>query len=180
VSKNSGAGYTKVTIPASNAGDNDGGWANCDARGTRVGVTWNEADGVYYAEYNTATDSFTTPRKRIYDFAGSGYLASYSGAVALNGTGKVGIAAPLCKTDGCDYTSNSTRIDLKWLESTNSGGTWGAAEAVANSTAQASGGKTLNDSPSPLYWDANTRFVLYNGWNANYGNYRLYLSTGKG
>jgi hypothetical protein len=178
VSENRGRNYTKVTIPASDAGGDDGGWANCDARGSRVGVTWNEDDGVYYAEYNTGTDTFTTPRKQIYAFSGSGYLASYSGSVSLIGTGRVGIAAPLCLQDGCDYTSNSTRIDLKWLESNNNGDTWGTAEAVANASAQASAGKSLNDSPSSLYWDNNTRFVLYNGWNANYGNYRLYLSTG--
>jgi hypothetical protein len=175
VSENSGTSYTTKTINSVNAGGNEQGWASCDATGTRIGITWNENDGVYYAEYDTATDTFTTPRTNIFPFSGSGYAASYSGTVALFGTGTVGIAAPLCVQDGCDYTSNTTQIDLRWLESTNNGDTFAAEEAIANSSVQ---GKKLNDSPSALFYDANTRFVLYNGWTAPYTNYRLYLSTG--
>ena len=178
VSENSGTSYTTKTINSVNAGGNDEGWAGCDATGSRIGITWNENDGVYYSEYSTATDSFTTPRKNIFPFSGSGYLASYSGTVALSGAGTVGIAAPLCVQDGCDYTTNATRIDLKWLESADNGDNFAAEEAISNATAALSGGKTLNDSPTALFWDADTRFVLYNGWTANYGNYRLYLATG--
>lgn len=180
VSKNGGGTYATKNIPAVGAGSDDEGWASCDATGNRIGVTWNEDDGVYYTEYSTGSNSFVTPRTNIFPFSGSGYLASYSGTVALTGTSKVGIAAPLCVQDGCDYTANTTRIDLKWLESSNKGGTFAAAEAVANATAPLSGGKTLNDSPSAMWYDATTRFVLYNGWTANYNNYRLYLSTGTG
>ena len=180
VSEDSGTSYTTKTINSVNAGGNEEGWASCDATGSRIGVTWNENDGVYYSEYSTATDSFTTARKNIFPFAASGYLGSYSGTVALSGAGTVGVAAPLCVQDGCDYTANGTRIDLKWLESSNNGTTFAAAEAISNASAALSGGKTLNDSPTALFWDATTRFVLYNGWTANYGNYRLYLSTGTG
>ena len=77
--------------------------------------------------------------------------------------------------DGCDYTSKTTRIDLKWLESSNNGSSFGADQAIASSSVS---GKSLNDSPSVLWYDDNTRMVLYNGWNANYLNYRLYLSVG--
>lgn len=175
VSENSGADFTTKTINAVGAGDDDEGWASCDATGDRIGVTWNESDGVYYSEYNTTTDLFDTARKNIFAFSGSGYLASYSGTVALNGTGTVGIAAPLCVQDGCDYTSKTTRIDLKWLESSNNGDTFAPAQALASSSVA---GKYLNDSPSAMFYDANTRFVLYNGWTANYTNYRLYLATG--
>ena len=114
VSENSGTSYTNVSIPAVNAGDDDEGWASCDASGNRVGITWNETDGVYYAEYSTGTDSFTTARKNIYPFSGSGYAASYSGTVALTGASKVGIAAPLCVQDGCDYDGerNSDRSEV--------------------------------------------------------------------
>lgn len=62
--------------------------------------------------------------------------------------------------DGCDYTSKTTRIDLKWLESSNNGATFAPAQALASSSV------------------AGKYFVLYNRWTANYTNYRLYLSTG--
>lgn len=175
VSEDNGATFATKSISAVNAGDDDEGWASCDATGDRIGITWNETGGVYYSEYNTTSNAFDTARKNIFPFSGSGYLASYSGTVALNGTGTVGIAAPLCVQDGCNYESKTTRIDLKWLESANNGDTFAAAQSLSSSTVA---GKALNDSPSAMFYDENTRFVLYNGWTANYTNYRLYLSTG--
>ena len=77
--------------------------------------------------------------------------------------------------NGCDYTNKTTRIDLKWLESTNKGVAWSGATALANSSVA---GKSLNDSPSPIFFNPTTRYVIYNGWTANYTNYRLYLTTG--
>lgn len=175
VSKDSGSSYSTKTINSNNAGGNDEGWAACDATGDRIGVTWNENDGVYYAEYNTGSNSFTTARKNIYPFSGSAYAASYAGAPSLTGASTVGLAVPLCVQDGCDYESKQTRIDLKWLESSNNGSTFGSTESISNSSVA---GKYMNDSPSVLWYDSNTRMVLYNGWTANYTNYRLYLSVG--
>jgi hypothetical protein len=31
-----------------------------------------------------------------------------------------------------------------------------------------------------MYYDNDTRLVLYNGWTASYTNYRLYLARGNG
>jgi len=179
VSENSGTSYTTKTINADNVGGNDEGWASCDATGTRIGITFNEDDGVHYTEYNTSSDTFTTPLKNAFPFSGSGFAASYSGTVALSGAGTVGLAMPLCVQDGCDYETNSTRISLRWLESSNNGGAFAAVESISNASSALSGGKTLNDSPTALFYDADTRFVLYNGWTANYGNYRLYLAHGE-
>lgn len=176
VSKDSGGTLAKKSInPSSAAGGDDEGWVQCDAVGSRIGFTWNQDDGVYYAEYSTASNSFVTSPTKAYSLPGGGYTASYSGSVSLTGASTVGLAAPLCVTNGCDYTDNTSRIDLKWLESTNKGGAWGAPTALANSTVA---GKYLNDSPSPIFFDATTRYVIYNGWQANYKNYRLYLTTG--
>jgi len=179
VSENSGTSFTTTTINADNVGGNDEGWASCDAVGTRIGVTFNEDDGVHYAEYNTSSDTFTTALKNAFPFSGSGFAASYSGTVALTGAGTVGLAMPLCVQNGCDYEANTTRISLRWLESSNNGGAFAAVESISNASSALSGGKTLNDSPSALFYDADTRFVLYNGWTANYGNYRLYLAHGE-
>src|SRR5204862_5568126 len=104
----------------------DGGWANCDAAGSRIGVTWNQDNGVYYAEYNTGSNLFTRAAKNVYALSDGTHAASYSGAVALSGATTVGIAAPLCVQNGCDWTRNLTRIDLNWLESADGGGTWSA------------------------------------------------------
>ncbi|MFL6288542.1 MAG: hypothetical protein ACJ73L_09105, partial [Actinomycetes bacterium] len=176
VSKTNGSAVSTKTINTSDtAGGNDSGWANCDATGQRIGVTWNQDDGQYYAEYNTGSDTFTTAAKKAYALPAGGHTATYGGAVAISGANKVGIAAPLCVLDGCDYTNKQERIDLNWLESSDQGATWSAPELLSSSTVA---GKYLNDSPSPMFYDANTRFVFYNGWNATYGNYRIYLSSG--
>jgi hypothetical protein len=176
VSETNGTGLsTKTIATTSDAGGNDEGWVQCDAVGSRIGLTWNQDDGVYYAEYSTATDTFTRTATKAVSIPGGGYAASYGGSVALNGTSTVGIAAPMCVQDGCDYSDSAVRIDLRWVESSNKGGLWGAPEALSNSSVA---GKPLNDSPSPLFYDANTRFVIYNGWNSGYTNYRLYLATG--
>lgn len=176
VSKNSGGTIVKTSInTGSTAGGDDEGWVQCDALGSRIGFTWNQDDGVYYAEYSTATDSFVTSPTKAYSLPGGGYAASYSGSISLSGASTVGLAAPLCVQNGCDYTDNTSRIDLKWLESTNKGVAWSGATALANSSVA---GKFLNDSPSPIFFDSTTRYVIYNGWQANYRNYRLYLSTG--
>jgi hypothetical protein len=174
-STNSGGAIAKTTINTSSAaGGDDEGWVQCDATGNRVGLTWNQDDGVYYAEYTAAGAVVTAPTK-AYGLPDGTHAASYSGSVSLTGTSTVGLAAPLCVQNGCDYTNNTSRIDLKWLESTNKGVAWGAPTALANSTVT---GKYLNDSPSPIFFDDTTRYVIYNGWQANYKNYRLYLSTG--
>jgi hypothetical protein len=176
VSEDSGATIAKKTItPTSDAGGDDEGWVQCDASGDRIGFTWNQDDGVYYAEYSTATDTFVTPATKAYALSDGTHDASYSGSIALSGTSTVGLAAPLCVQDGCDYTNNTTRIDLRWLESSNNGANWSAAESLSNSSVT---GKFLNDSPSPIFFDDTTRFVIYNGWQANYKNYRLYMATG--
>jgi len=178
VSKTSGSAVsTKTITTSSTAGGDDGGWSNCDATGQRIGVTWNQDDGQYYTEYNTGSNSFTTATTKALALPNGGHTATYGGAVAISGASKVGIAAPLCVLDGCDYTNKQERIDLNWLESSNNGSSWSAPTLLSSSTVA---GKYLNDSPSPLFYDANTRFVFYNGWNATYGNYRIYLSTGTG
>ncbi len=176
ISKNSGGTIVKTSInTGSAAGGDDEGWVQCDAVGDRVGFTWNQDDGVYYAEYSTASNTFVTSPTKAYALPDGTHQASYSGSVALSGTSNVGLAAPLCVQNGCDYANNTSRIDLKWLESTNKGVAWSGAAALANSSVT---GKYLNDSPSPIFFDNTTRFVIYNGWQANYKNYRLYLSTG--
>jgi hypothetical protein len=177
VSTNNGGAFTTSTIPAVNAGT-DGGWASCDAVGNRIGVTWNQDDGVYYAEYNTVTSTLSTPTVAYaLPDAGNAHLASYGDTVSLTGGSKVGIAAPLCVQDGCDLTLQSNSSDLNWLESSNNGGSFAAPQLIASGSVT---GKHFNDSPSAMYYNDSTRFVLYNGWDANYTNYRLYLSTGKG
>jgi hypothetical protein len=109
---------------------------------------------------------------------GTEFNAAYSIAPALNGASTVGIAAPLCVQNGCDYNDKATRIHLYWTESTNGGVTFDTPQLLAKPTS--SNKKNLNDSPAPMYYDNDTRLVLYNGWTASYTNYRLYLARGNG
>jgi hypothetical protein len=180
-SDDGGASWRSTVSVGSSAGA-DRGWAQCDIVGDRIGVTWNENDGVYYAEYSGATGAATTAAKKVIPLSttldGVTFNASYSGAVALNSDGTVGIAAPLCVQNGCDYNDKATRIHLYWVESTNNGDTFGAPTLLSKPTS--SNKKNLNDSPAPLYYDDDTRLVMYNGWTASYTNYRLYLARGNG
>lgn len=180
-SNDGGASWRAAVKVGSSAGA-DRGWGQCDIAGDRIGVTWNENDGVYYAEYSGASGNATTAAKKVIALPGTldgvTFNASYSGAVALNGAGTVGIAAPLCVQNGCDYNSNTTRIHLYWTESTDNGGTFDTPTLLSKPTS--SNKKNLNDSPAPLYYDNDTRLVMYNGWTAGYQNYRLYLARGNG
>ncbi len=181
ISEDAGATWSVKSVVLSSAAGTDNGWGTCDAVGSRIGFAWNQNNGVYYAEYNTTSDSFTTAAKKAFALPGGGYAAGYGIQAALNGTGTVGLAAPLCVQDGCDYNARATRIDLNWLESSNNGSSFGSPELLAQASATIQGGRILNDSPSALWYDANTRFVTYNGWDATaYKNYRVYLSTGQG
>ena len=181
ISKDSGATWAVKSATLSTSAGTDNGWGTCDATGNRIGFSWNQNDGVYYAEYNTSNNSFTTPATKVFGVPGGGYNAAYGIQPALDGASTVGLAAPLCVQDGCDYNSKATRIDLNWLESSNNGGAFGSPELLGQASTTIQGGRTLNDSPSALWYDSNTRFVVYNGWDATaYKNYRLYLSTGQG
>ncbi len=93
------------------------------------------------------------------------------------GASTIGVAWGDCRTTGCDYFSNTDRTDLSWSESTDNGATWAARTLLGTSSVTT---KRINDYPSVLYGDATTRYVLYNGWNANYSNYRIYLQVGTG
>jgi hypothetical protein len=180
-SDDSGATWRSTVGLGTSAGE-DRGWAQCDIEGDRIGVTFNQNDGVYYAEYDGSDGSPTVTGTKVISLPGTlngtTFNASYSDAVALRGDSTVGIAAPLCVQNGCDYNTGTTRIHLYWTESTDGGDTFSTPTAIAQPTG--SNKNNLNDSPAPMYFDDDTRIVMYNGWTANYGNYRLYLARGNG
>ncbi len=180
-SNDAGATWRDAVSVGTSAGA-DRGWGQCDIEGDRIGVTWNENDGVYYAEYSGSTGAATTAPRKVVSLPatidGTTFQASYSGAVALNGSGTVGLALPMCEQNGCDYNVKTTRIHLYWLESSNNGDAFDAPTLLSKPTS--SNKKNLNDSPAPLYYDNDTRLVMYNGWTHNYTNYRLYLARGNG
>jgi hypothetical protein len=181
-SNDGGANWRPVVKVGSSAGA-DRGWSQCDIANGRIGLTWNENNGVKYAEYSAATGDATTPAKTVIALpaalGGTTFNAAYSIAPALNGDNTVGLAAPLCQQDGCDYNNKNTRIWLYWTESSNNGATFDDPTLLAKPTK--SNKKTLNDSPAPMYYDNDTRLVMYNGYNSpTYTNYRLYLAVGNG
>jgi hypothetical protein len=180
-SSDAGATWRQTVKLGSSAGA-DRGWSQCDIEGDRIGLTFNQNDGVYYVEYSGSSGTPTLVAKKVISLPGTidgtEFNAAYSIAPALNGASTVGIAAPLCVQNGCDYNDKATRIHLYWTESTNGGVTFDTPQLLAKPTS--SNKKNLNDSPAPMYYDNDTRLVLYNGWTASYTNYRLYLARGNG
>jgi hypothetical protein len=177
ISTNGGSTFpTKGTLENAGAGDNFS-WSQCDATGSRIGVTWTTSSALKYREYNTGSSSWGAERTAATFSSGGTYKSGYGPAVALNGAGQVGITWGDCKTAGCDYYRNVTRIDLSYIESTNNGAAWGPRQLLASSDVTT---KRLNDSASVIFWNATTRYIVYNGWTANYSNYRLFLTRGTG
>ncbi|HEX5017980.1 MAG TPA: hypothetical protein VFX15_10400 [Actinomycetes bacterium] len=179
---NDGGATWRPTVSVGTSAGADRGWSQCDVEGNRIGLAWNENDGVKYAEYSVATGNATTAAKTVIALPstldGTTFNAAYAVAPALTGAGTVGIAAPLCVQNGCDYNDKATRIHLYWTESTNNGGSFNTPTVLAQPTS--ANKKNLNDSPAPMYYDSDTRLVMYNGYNAAYTNYRLYLARGNG
>ena len=111
------------------------------------------------------------------------YDGSYGPAVQPFGTDGLTMAFPGCvvtaqTADDCDYSLNKVREDMLFREY--SGGTLGALKLLQSS---GSATQTLNDSASIV--DTGTganlkRFIQYNGWNASYANYELYMKVGTG
>ncbi len=177
---NDGGNTWRSTVAVGSSAGADRGWSQCDIEGDRIGLTWNENDGVYYAEYSGGSGNATLVAKKVIalpaTIGGTTYNASYSIAPALNGASTVGLAVPMCELDGCNYNVKSTRIALYWTESTNGGTSFDAPTQLAKPTSKNK--KNLNDSPAPMFYDNNTRLVMYNGWTTNYTNYRLYMAVG--
>ena len=181
ISTDGGANYSTrdgVANLGTGAGANFS-WSQCDAVGARIGVTWTTTTGLKYREFNSGSNTWAAERTAAtFTNSTSGtYKSGYGPAVALNGAGQVGLSWGDCKNLGCDYNKNVTRIDLGYIESGNNGAAWGPRQKLADSSVR---GKTLNDSPNVLFWDADTRYIVYNGWTANYSAYRLYLTQGEG
>jgi hypothetical protein len=180
---NDGGASWRPTVAVGSSAGADRGWSQCDIANGRIGLSWNENGGVQYAEYSAVTGAATTAPKTVIALPSTldatTFNAAYAVAPALEGASTVGIAAPLCVQDGCDYNNKNTRIWLYWTESTNNGGSFDTPTLLAKPTS--SNKKTLNDSPAPMYYDSDTRLVLYNGYNSPaYTNYRLYLARGNG
>lgn len=157
-------------------------WSQCDAVGARIGVTWTTTTALKYREYNTVSDSWGAERTaaaftNLKTSSTTDYESGYAPAVALNGASTVGIVWGDCRTLGCDYYANRTRIDASYVESTNSGLLFSGRVKLADSGVS---GKAMNDSANIVFYDSDTRYVVYNGWTANYSNYRLYLVKGEG
>lgn len=177
VSTNDGASFgTETTLESGNAGANHD-WGQCDISDAgKIAFAWTNPTAGRVAVWDTGTYgsgvTFTT-------FSSSGtYKGGYGPAPAWSPDGsKLGVAWGDCRTSGCDYYSTLDRVDLAWDESSDGGATWGTDTILASSAVS---GKRINDYPSVIWLDNSTRLVQYNGWTANYTNYRLYLQVGTG
>ena len=77
----------------------------------------------------------------------------------------------------CDYALNKVRTSLVLEDSVTGNFGDSAPQVLASSVTD----RYLNDSAS-IVTNGTTRYVLYNGWTANYANYRLFMKqiTGTG
>lgn len=177
VSTDGGATFGGVTtLEAGNAGANHN-WGQCDISSDgKIAFAWTNPTALKVGVYDTGVYGAGVT---VATFSSGGtYKGGYGPAPAWSpDASKLGVAWGDCRTAGCDYFSNSDRVDLSWSESADGGATWGARELLATSTVAT---KRINDYPSVLWLDGTTRLVHYNGWNANYSNYRLYLQVGTG
>ncbi len=174
-----------VTIEAGN-GAADNSYPQCTARDGGAGnqhvfFTWTNHLLVKSAMFDNSRTVFTPGT--VYTYASGIYDGGYGPAPVFSPDGTdIGVAFTGCKKTlavaHCDYYDSKARVDTLWTESDN-GGAWTPAQLLAtNSSTRVKA--YLNDFPSPVWYDADTRFVTYNTYNPSYSRYKIELQTGEG
>jgi hypothetical protein len=143
----------------------------------RVTVAWNTATAIKVSTYTVSgwnslagTNVYTLPAP---------YTGAYGIAAEPTAGGGMVVSGAFCKdtslANDCDYEKKTARIDLLAFTSANS--TAFSALQVVSSSSQAK--QPINDAPSIVY-DAGKTYLQYNGWTANYSNYRVFIKVGTG
>ncbi len=174
ISTKGGSGWRNaVTLAAKEGGANHGS-PSVAGLGDRLAFAWTTPSGVFARVWRAGS---LGPTETVATFSASErYKGGYDAAVALEGTNAIGVAWSDCRTAGCDYGSAAARIDLSWSESKDGGATWGPRTLVRGSAL--SSNQRINDGASVAWGDK--RYVLYNGWAANFIAYDLFLKVGVG
>ncbi|MBI2238523.1 MAG: exo-alpha-sialidase, partial [Actinobacteria bacterium] len=174
ISTDGGTTWEAEETLAATGGNANHGSPSVDGLEDRLAFAWTTPSGVFARAWQAGTWGTTAT---VAAFDGGTYVGGYDPAVALEGMAGMGIAWSDCKTAGCDTGSAAARIELSWSESDDNGATWSPREQVRGSQ---SPDQRINDGASVAWDGPDTRYVLYNGWAANYIAYDLFLKVGTG
>lgn len=181
VSMNNGGTFgAPGTLLAADGADNNG-YPQAAALGSRIVFSWTSPDLAQLAVYDTSTDSLG-PIRTIADCTstinGQAYTGCEGANVALDGTSTIGVSLSLCfgaTSFPCNWLQNKDRESLVYFKSTNNGSSW---EAPVNVQVPASAQATyINDFASSVFVGGKV-YVYWNGWNALYADYHVYLKVG--
>lgn len=184
VSRDGGATFGAETALTATDGHLDNSWPQCaafDGASDRVVFTWTNNDLVNASIFTNSKTVFTTTT--VYDYDGVTYDGGYGPAAEFSPDGsEIGVAFTACKpviATPCNYYNTKARVDLYWSEGPANGSAWGAEQLLGTRTTTRKNAN-LNDYPSIIWYDADTRFVEYNAWTPSWFRYQIHLQTGSG
>jgi hypothetical protein len=142
--------------------------------GSRAAVAWTDGSSAVVRTWYAG--AWSAPKATIVP-AGATYTDTYSPAIALNGTGGVGVAWTGCVT-ACTSWTSSTRANLVWSESKDNGRSWFVGQVLGSPPSTTA--RRYNDYPSVLWPSATRRHVIWNAGTAGTIAYRIVMRTGIG
>ena len=135
-------------------------------RGSRIGVTWTDGQGVIYRQRTLS--GWTAP---VVVVPTDGVHGQAAWTVALQDPNRVA----LTWTDDADAPGWSS---LRWIESADGGASWYAQQTIESWEAAP---RRANDFASVLWPSASSRTIVWNGWTPGGStSYRLWIRRGNG
>lgn len=145
-------------------GSESTGYMSVAVRGTRVAVLWATPTDIVLAQRDAGT--WSEPQViPAADLTGATpeVLERYAPLVVLQDDDRIGIAWS---------SASEFSTDMYWAESADGGAIW--HEAFWR------GEHARNDWTSAVWVSANKRYLVWNSWSENSGDYELFLSQGDG
>lgn len=182
VSNTSGTSWTKTTLTSASPNDTiryaQAGGAS-DGASSRVAVAYTDATALKVAVYTGAgSPVIRTVASFPLVVGAKTYAGSYGPVVQPVGASGLIVAMPGCITSSaCDYNLKTDRVDMLATGSADGGTSWSTPAVLGSSAVKTA---PINDSPSIITTSSTKSYVMWNGWQANYFNYRLFLRTGAG
>lgn len=149
---------------ATTVGSESTGYMSVAVRDTRVAVAWATPDAVVLAQRNSGTwaEPQVVPTDALGDI-GQEVVDRYAPLVMLQEENRVALG----------WAAEITFSTVSWwAESSDGGMLWHEANLIAE--------HLRNDWQSAVWPSAGLRYVVWNAWNENSGEYDLYLSRGDG
>lgn len=185
-STNDGGSWGSETEMVASGTNANLGYAQMDARDTRIALTWTTASGGFLKIYDTGSASWDATQQfaTFPDTSGGANTANNKGGegamVGLGPNNFVGISISECNQlaagTGCELnlTNNKALEQLVWYHSEDNGASWSSAVLL-----QAAGSKTTAISNyGDVMYVKKKPLVVWNGHDAWYGNYQVYGKVG--